>query len=83
MYKIKNITEDWGKCTASIVLENVETNDVQTYECTIDTINRIANELGYDVDDADDIMTEWMKDKEINMLLMPVDVVDGQIILPN
>jgi len=83
-YIIKNITENWGDCLASIDLENAETKEVETYECTIDAINQLARELGYiSVEVNEDCLPFWLIGKEINMTLLPIDNIGGQIILPN
>ena len=65
-YLIKNIKEDWDARTASITLTSVKDNKSDTFECSMDTINQIAENLGY-VENDGDCLPYWLIGQEINM----------------
>jgi hypothetical protein len=70
-YIIKSVSENWGTGIAKIELMN-ENNVIEEYECSIDTISKLAYNIGYK-DYYDNILTDWIIDKEINMSLLPIN----------
>ncbi len=69
-YFIADVKEDWFNRTAKLTLEH---DGVQEeYECTIDTIDQIAETLGRPDDDTAEPAPFYIQGKVIDMDLIPL-----------
>ena len=69
-YFIEDVKEDWFNRTAKLTLEHDGVRE--EYECTIDTINQMAKDLGRPDDDNSDPAPFYLKGMVIDMDLIPL-----------
>lgn len=64
-YVILNINENWNAVMAKMVLENVITKEKETFECSLDAIDKIAKYLSHQANEEP--AASWLIGRTIDL----------------